>query len=68
MLSGTAPGWSDPGESKIGDDGLWHEKADQVRVYSGAKFSTVDSVVAGDRVRRYGLDANISQCRAWEGA
>ena len=47
MLSGTARGGSDPGESKIGDDGLWHEKADQVRVYSGAKFSTVDSVVAG---------------------
>ena len=47
MLSGTARIGSDPGESKIGDDGLWHEKADQVRVYSGAKFSTVDSVVAG---------------------
>lgn len=47
MLSGTARVGSDPGESKIGDDGLWHEKADQVRVYSGAKFSTVDSVVAG---------------------
>lgn len=47
MLSGTARVGSDPGESKIGDDVLWHEKADQVRVYSGAKFSTVDSVVAG---------------------
>lgn len=47
MLSGAARVGSDPGESKIGDDGLWHEKADQVRVYSGAKFSTVDSVVAG---------------------
>lgn len=47
MLSGTARVGSDPGESKIGDDGLWHEKADQVRVYSGAKFATVDSVVAG---------------------
>ena len=47
MLSGTARVGSDPGESKIGDDGLWHEKTDQVRVYSGAKFSTVDSVVAG---------------------
>lgn len=47
MLSGTARVGSDLGESKIGDDGLWHEKADQVRVYSGAKFSTVDSVVAG---------------------
>lgn len=47
MLSGTARVGADPGESKIGDDGLWHEKADQVRVYSGAKFSTVDSVVAG---------------------
>lgn len=47
MLSGTARVGSDPGESKIGDDGLWHEKADQVRVYSGAKFTTVDSVVAG---------------------
>ena len=46
MLPGTAR-LVRSGESKIGDDGLWHEKADQVRVYSGAKFSTVDSVVAG---------------------
>ena len=47
MLSGTARVGSDPGESKIGDDGLWHEKADQVRVYSGAKSTTVDTVPAG---------------------
>lgn len=47
MLSGTARVGADLGESKIDDDGMWHEKADQVRVYSGAKFSTVDSVVAG---------------------
>lgn len=47
MLSGTARVGTDLGESKIGDDGMWHEKADQVRVYSGAKFATVDSVVAG---------------------
>lgn len=47
MLSGTARVGSDLGESKIDDDGMWHEKADQVRVYSGAKFTTVDSVVAG---------------------
>lgn len=47
MLSGTARVGTDPGESKIDDDGMWHEKADQVRVYSGAKFTTVDSVVAG---------------------
>ena len=47
MLSGTERVGADLGESKIGDDGLWHEKADQVRVYSGAKFATVDSVVAG---------------------
>ena len=47
MLSGTARVGTDLGESKIDDDGMWHEKADQVRVYSGAKFTTVDSVVAG---------------------
>ena len=47
MLSGTARVGTDLGESKIDDDGMWHEKADQVRVYSGAKFITVDSVVAG---------------------
>ena len=47
MLSGTARVDADLGESKIDDDGMWHEKADQVRVYSGAKFTTVDSVVAG---------------------
>lgn len=48
MLSGTARvGTGNGGESKIDDDGMWHEKADQVRVYSGAKFTTVDSAVAG---------------------
>lgn len=47
MLSGTERVGADLGESKIGDDGMWHEKADQVRVYSGAKFATVDSVVDG---------------------
>lgn len=48
MLSGTARiGAGNGGESKADDDGMWHEKADQVRVYSGAKFTTVDSVVAG---------------------
>lgn len=47
MLSGTARIGADIGESKIDDDGMWHEKADQVRVYSGAKFTTVDSAVAG---------------------
>ena len=47
MLSGTERVGADLGESKIGDDGMWHEKADQVRVYSGAKFATVDSGVAG---------------------
>lgn len=47
MLSGTERVGADLGESKIGDDGMWHEKADQVRVYSGAKFATVDSVVTG---------------------
>lgn len=47
MLSGTARVGADLGESKIDDNGMWHEKADQVRVYSGAKFTTVDSVVAG---------------------
>lgn len=47
MLSGTARVGTDLGESKIDDDGMWHEKANQVRVYSGAKFTTVDSVVAG---------------------
>nr|WP_303796296.1 TetM/TetW/TetO/TetS family tetracycline resistance ribosomal protection protein [Bifidobacterium catenulatum] len=47
MLSGTARVGTDLGESKIDDDGMWHEKADQVRVYSGAKFTTVDSAVAG---------------------
>ena len=47
MLSGTARVGADLGESKIDDDGMWHEKADQVRLYSGAKFTTVDSVVAG---------------------
>lgn len=47
MLSGTARIGTDLGESKIDDDGMWHEKADQMRVYSGAKFTTVDSVVAG---------------------
>lgn len=47
MLSGTARVGADLGELKIDDDGMWHEKADQVRVYSGAKFTTVDSVVAG---------------------
>lgn len=47
VLSGTARVGTDLGESKIDDDGMWHEKADQVRVYSGAKFTTVDSVVAG---------------------
>lgn len=33
MLSGTARAGSDPGESKIGDDGLRHEKADHARVF-----------------------------------
>ena len=47
LLSGTARVGADLGESKIDDDGMWHEKAEQVRVYSGAKFTTVDSVVAG---------------------
>ncbi len=43
MLSGT----SRPGSASREDDGTWHEKADQVRVYSGAKFTTVDAVPAG---------------------
>lgn len=43
MLSGA----SRPGSVSREDDGIWHEKADQVRVYSGAKFTTVDSVPAG---------------------
>ena len=43
MLSGT----SRPGSASREDDGIWHEKADQVRVYSGAKFTTVDAVPAG---------------------
>ncbi|OZG64701.1 GTP-binding protein [Bifidobacterium hapali] len=29
------------------DTGIWNEKADQVRVYSGAKFTTVETVPAG---------------------
>ncbi len=31
----------------VAEDGQWHEKADQVRVYSGAKSTTVDTVPAG---------------------
>ncbi len=45
MLSGTSRSGS-VRESRD-DDGTWHEKADQVRVYSGAKFTTVDAVPAG---------------------
>ena len=47
MLSGTAGSAGDSTASAIDDDGRWHEKADQVRVYSGAKFTTVDTVPAG---------------------
>lgn len=30
-----------------GDENAWSEKADQVRVYSGAKYTTVESALAG---------------------
>lgn len=60
MLSGTERVGADLGESKIGDDGMWHEKADQVRVYSGAKFATVDSVVAGTVCAVTGLTRTFS--------
>ncbi|WP_432624286.1 GTP-binding protein [Bifidobacterium sp.] len=47
MLSGTARSTGDTTASAVDDDGRWHEKADQVRVYSGAKSTTVDTVPAG---------------------
>ena len=39
---------------------MWHEKADQVRVYSGAKFTMVYLVVAGTVCAVTGLTRNIS--------
>lgn len=44
MLSGTAHAGD---ADVVAEDGQWHEKADQVRVYSGAKSTTVDTVPAG---------------------
>ena len=44
MLSGTAHAGD---ADAVAEDGQWHEKADQVRVYSGAKSITVDTVPAG---------------------
>ena len=44
MLSGTAHAGD---ADAVAEDGQWHEKADQVRVYSGAKSTTVDTVPAG---------------------
>lgn len=48
LLTGTVRvGSATAGDGSCGEDGTWHEKADQVRVYSGAKFTTVDTVPAG---------------------
>ena len=37
------------------EDGIWEEKADQLRVYSGAKFRPVEEAAAGDVVTVTGL-------------
>ncbi|OZG59036.1 GTP-binding protein [Bifidobacterium tissieri] len=44
----TAPAPSaSPASSAVPSDSIWHEKADQVRVYSGARFTLVDEAHAG---------------------
>ena len=47
MLSGAARVGGGSSSDTATGDGRWHEKADQVRVYSGAKSTTVDTVPAG---------------------
>ena len=37
----------------LAEEKVWEEKADQIRIYSGAKFTTVDEAPAGDGVRRH---------------
>lgn len=34
-------------DGSIPEDQLWHEKADQIRIYSGSQYQTVDMVEAG---------------------
>lgn len=36
----------------LGEDQVWEEKADQIRIYSGAKFRTVEEAPAGTVWRR----------------
>ena len=65
MLSGTAHAGD---ADAVAEDGQWHEKADQVRVYSGAKSTTVDTVPSRHHLRRHGSDADIPRRRPRHGA
>ena len=47
----------------LGEDQVWEEKADQIRIYSGAKFRTVEEAPAGTVCAVTGL----SRSRAGEG-
>lgn len=47
MLSGAVRVGSDSTADAVSGVDRWHEKADQVRVYSGVKSTTVDTVPAG---------------------
>ena len=47
----------------LGEDQVWEEKADQIRIYSGAKFRTVEEAPAGTVCAITGL----SRSRAGEG-
>ena len=47
----------------LGEDKIWEEKADQLRIYSGAKFRTVEEAPAGTVCAVTGL----SRSRAGEG-
>ncbi|OXN00933.1 GTP-binding protein [Bifidobacterium vansinderenii] len=56
VLTNERPGAGENGDGTVGEavgNGgaeIWHEKADQVRVYSGAKFTLVDEAPAGSVV------------------
>ncbi len=42
--------------SALSEDQVWEEKADQLRIYSGAQFTTADQVAAGGICAVTGLD------------
>ena len=65
MLSGTAHAGD---ADAVAEDGQWHEKADQVRVYSGAQIHHRRHGPRRHHLRRHGSDADIPRRRPRHGA